>query len=199
MSLLLRALAAAARTAQSIDAGQEKMLLAASRFCDLKARQIMTPRTMVAYLRVDQSVDQVLDTVQHSPYTRLPLCEEDIDHVIGATLGIVTLEDVLEEIVGRIEDEFDRPHGPDVVPEEGGFRVNGQVPLHELQDWIQLPEKMVTEVDTVGGLVAKALGHIPEIGDTIVCSRYQFRVVSADRRRVKEVVVTEVPRDGDGQ
>lgn len=280
----ITALAMAARTAKSIDARQEKMILAVSRFSNLKARQIMTPRTEVVYLRVDQPIDQILDVVQHSPYTRLPLCDEDIDHVVGvihvkdlfvqldlvpgkldiasailaqgrtlpprdlpgsglhvigsgsinlrntqrqilffpentpaqtllrrfqdsrihigvvvdeygSTLGIVTLEDVLEEIVGEIEDEFDRPRGPNIIAEEGGYRVNGQTPLYELQEWMQLPEKVLAGVDTVGGFVAKALRRIPEVGDTVVCGNYQIRVVLADRRRAKEVLITRMPEE----
>ncbi len=280
----ITALAAAAKSINSIDSQQEKMILAASRFSNLKARQIMTPRTDVVYLRADQPIDQVLDIVQHSQYTRLPLCEQDLDHIIGvihvkdlfvqlnlvpgkldiasailaqgrplpdyalpggdlhvigsgsinlprirrqilffadstpahtllrqfqdsrihigvvvdeygATQGIVTLEDVLEEIVGDIQDEYDGPPKPNIVTEEGGYRVNGQAHLHELLEWLPLPEKAQAGVDTLGGLIAKALGRIPEVGDTVVCGSCHMRVVQADRRRAREVQITIVSEE----
>lgn len=276
------ALASTARTKHSINSHQEKIILAASRLADLKARQIMTPRTEMVYLRADQPVDQILDVVQHSPYTRLPLCEGDIDHIIGVihvkdlfvqldlvpgrfdvaglilaegrslpkyplpgsglhvigsgdinlhktrrqilffpentpaqtllrqfqdsrihigvvvdeygvTLGIVTLEDVLEEIVGEIEDEYDPPHQQNIIPEADGFRVNGQTPLHELEEYMQLPEKSLTGADTVSGMIAKMLGRIPEVGDVAVCGSCELRVVLADRRRAREVLVRRLP------
>ena len=280
----ISALALAARAAKAIDSKQEKMILAASRFSNLKARQIMTPRTDVAYLRVNMPIDQILDIVQHSPYTRLPLCDGDIDHIIGvihvkdlfvqmdlvpgkidiasvilakghklpdyplpgsgihvigsgsinlrktqrqilffpenasaqkllrsfqdsrihigvvvdeygATQGIVTLEDVLEEIVGEIEDEFDQPQSANVIAEEDGYRVNGQTQLHELQEWIRLPDRNIADVDTVSGLIAKLLGRIPEVGDIATCGQYQLRVVQADRRRAREVFMSIIPTE----
>jgi CBS domain containing-hemolysin-like protein len=117
----------------------------------------------------------------------------------GATQGIVTLEDVLEEIVGEIEDEFDRPQSANVIAEEGGYRVNGQTQLHELQEWIRLPDGIIADVDTVSGLIAKLLGRIPEVGDIATCGQYQLRVVQADRRRAREVFMSVVPtEDGSG-
>jgi CBS domain containing-hemolysin-like protein len=101
---------------------------------------------------------------------------------------------VLEEIVGKIEDEFDRPEMPKLIAEGGCYRVKGELPLHELRDFLDLPEEAIEGADTVGGFVARALGRNPETGDTVPCgSSYLVRVTAADTRRVEEVVFEPIP------
>src|SRR4029079_9973916 len=79
----LRSLLAQSVAQGTIAKGHERILTSAFEFGDLKARQIMTPRLEVAYLTVNQPIGEVLRTVQKSEFTRFPLCEGDIDHVIG--------------------------------------------------------------------------------------------------------------------
>lgn len=282
----ITALASAARLAKSIDYRQERIILAASRFDELRVRKIMTPRTEVVYLKLDQPIEQILDIVQHSPFTRLPLCDGDIDHVVGmihikdlfqhldlvpgrlklsdvvfssnsagahvpapgsgihvigsghldlarirrdvlyipdytpvlkvlrqfqdshihlavvvdeygSTQGIATLEDVIEEMVGEIEDEFDTPAAPLIVQEGDRFRISGRLPVHELADYLPFADvSTVEDVDTVGGYAAKVLGKIPETGDTFTWGRYQVAVTAADGRRVQEVIFSVPISDG---
>ena len=83
----------------------------------------------------------------------------------GSTTGVVTLEDVLEELVGEIEDEFDPVKRTDFIPEaNGAFRVSGQYPLHDLSDRLTLPELDAEDVDTVGGYIVQQLGRWPRSG-----------------------------------
>src|SRR5688500_8616786 len=79
----LRGLLSQAVEQGTIAKGNEKILTSAFEFGDLKVRQIMTPRTQVDYLRLEQPIREILQTVQKSAYTRLPLCDVDVDHVIG--------------------------------------------------------------------------------------------------------------------
>lgn len=109
----------------------------------------------------------------------------------GATQGIVTLEDVLEEIVGDIEDEYDRPEAPQITPKEDGYRLNGEIAVRHLREFVDIPPEDLQGVYTLGGYIAKALGRVPEAGDVVRCGTQVFRVVSTDGRRVIAVDIEE--------
>ncbi len=277
----LRALLTAAVAAGTISKSSQAVLTGAFEFGELKVRQIMTPRLKVDYLLLNQPIGQVLRTVQKSAYTRLPLCEGDIDHIIGmvhmkdlfahlhlapgklrfsdqktpageaiaiadglpgsavhvigagdidlrkikrevlfvpellpvprllrqfqtrqihlavvvdeygATLGIVTLEDVLEEIVGEIEDEFDTADPKPITKEGDHLRASGQFPLHELREHLKLPEDFdLGDVDTVGGYVVRQLKRWPRIGDTVDLANHRVQVTAVQKNRVQQVLIS---------
>jgi magnesium and cobalt transporter len=236
------------------------------------------------YLLVSQPIEEILSIVKRCPYTRLPLCNGDIDHVIGmvhgkdlmkvmdltpgrfkiepvapsappgpekvaavpgtalhvfgtgeidlmkikrdvvflpdhlnvlealrqfqrarlhlavvvdeygATIGIVTLEDVIEEMVGDIKDEFDLFAADMIKPEGANFRISGRLPLHELVHYFPGLDIDPAEedVDTVGGYVSQVLGRLPVAGETIEAGPFTWTVSLADVRRVREVLL--VPR-----
>lgn len=271
----------------TIAEANKKLLTSAFEFGDLKVRQIMTPRTQVDFLRIEQPIREILQTVQKSAYTRLPLCVGDIDHVIGmvhmkdlfnhlklvpgklrfsdektkagesvfiadglpgsavhvigsgdldlkqikrdvlfvpellsvskllrqfqsshthmaivvdeygSTRGIVTLEDVIEEIVGDIQDEFDTMAPSDFVPEGESFRVSGLFPLHELRDKLSLDAEELesSDVDTIGGYIVQKLGRWPRTGDSLTLGDYQLRVLSVQQKRVGLVLITPQTQD----
>jgi CBS domain containing-hemolysin-like protein len=98
----LRALLEEAMHAGAIETGSAELLSGAFEFGDLKARQIMTPRVQLDYLLTDMPMDQILRTAQTGEHTRLPLCEKDLDHVIG----MIHLRDLfgqLKLVVGRLK------------------------------------------------------------------------------------------------
>ncbi len=277
----LRALLMQAVAAGTISKASQTVLTGAFEFGELKVRQIMTPRLRVDYLTLNQPIGQVLRTVQKSAYTRLPLCEGDIDHVVGmvhmkdlfahlhlapgklrfadaktaageaiaiadgapgsavhvigagdidlrkikrdvlfvpellpvprllrqfqtrqihmavvvdeygSTLGIVTLEDVLEEIVGEIEDEFDTADPQPFVREGDAVRVHGQYPLHELREQLTIPEDLdLSDVDTIGGYVVRELKRWPRTGDAVDLAGYTVKVTAVQKNRVLQVVIS---------
>jgi CBS domain containing-hemolysin-like protein len=110
----------------------------------------------------------------------------------GATQGIVTLEDVIEEIVGEIEDEFDNPSAPQFVMEGESYRVSGRFPLHELRERLKLTNGVGDgDVDTIGGYVTQKLARWPRAGDSVELGEsYRAKVVSVANKRVKEVLIT---------
>jgi CBS domain containing-hemolysin-like protein len=278
----LKSLLAQAVASGTIAKGHERLLTSAFEFGELKVRQIMTPRTEVVYLKLDQPLGEILKTVQSSAYTRLPLCDKDIDHVVGvvhmkdlfnhlkltpgklkfiderdptgaliaiptglpgsavhvigsgeinlrqikreilfvpehapvtkllrqfqtghahmamvvdeygATRGVVTLEDVLEEIVGEIDDEFDPAQRlPDFEVKGEEVFVSGQYPLHALREKLDIGDVTQNGVDTIGGWITQELGRLPRPGDTIELGKYQARVVSVQQKRAKQVVLTK--------
>ncbi len=115
----------------------------------------------------------------------------------GGTDGLVTIEDLVEQIVGEIEDEHDTAEPDRVRPLGGGrFDVDARLPVEELQELtgIVFREAQEEDVDTVGGLVFTLAGRIPEIGERIRDpSGLRFEVLDADPRRLKRLRVT-LPR-----
>ncbi len=107
----------------------------------------------------------------------------------GTTQGVVTLEDVIEQIVGDIEDEFDQAT-VDFAPEGESFRVSGTYPLHELKDRLSLTDLDSDAVDTVGGYMTQELGRWPREGDTVPLGRYRAQVTSVAENRVPSVLLT---------
>lgn len=98
--------------------------------------------------------------------------------------GLVTIEDVIEEIVGEIEDEHDiedegyiYPHG------RNRFTVRAITPIHEINDYFQVALP-VDEVDTIGGLVLNRFGHLPKRGEIIEMEGFSIKILRSDQRRI---------------
>jgi CBS domain containing-hemolysin-like protein len=109
----------------------------------------------------------------------------------GGTAGLVTIEDVLEEIVGEIHDEYDDEE-PEVEQEKGGrFWVSGRVTLGELSEL--LGQDFVREdVATVGGLVYEIFGRVPRPGESVQIGAYKLVVERVRRRRIERVYFERV-------
>ncbi len=105
----------------------------------------------------------------------------------GDVKGLATLEDVLEEIVGDIRDESDRPTRDIVENSDGSISARGTVDLRSLSTKLNIPWEPESDVTTVGGLVTEALERIPLPGDSIEWQGHEIRVVRANRKRVHVV------------
>ena len=110
----------------------------------------------------------------------------------GGIEGLATLEDLLEEIVGEIEDEFSRTHEPRVVPlDDDTVIVDARVTLDNLSDLFSISIDN-EDVDTVGGLVYSALGKMPRVGDEVLHNGLRIEVVSLLGRRIRKLKLSKV-------
>lgn len=223
-------------------------------FDDLTAEDIMTPRTDVESVEVEEGLAEALRIGVDGGYSRLPVYEEDIDNIIGVLYvkdllpyvgqeipkditirhivretyfvpgtkkcgdllsemtekhiqmsivvdeyggfaGIVTMEDLLESIVGNIQDEYDHEEEEVTKLGENEFDVDGSLNIDELNDQlgVKLPEG---EYDTVAGYIMDVLGRIPEEDEhpSVVFENVALTVAKMDERRIERVHVKVEPR-----
>lgn len=145
-------------------------------------KEVMRP---VAYFAESTPLDEILLVFQRTGQNLVVIVDE-----YGGAAGILTLEDLLEEIVGEIEEE----HGPGEelvrVISPRSLSASGRAPVAELNErfGLKLPES--GEYATIGGLVVERLGHIPRPGEQLKAGDATLTVVRADARAVREVVIT---------
>jgi CBS domain containing-hemolysin-like protein len=210
-------------------------------------RQVMVPRNEVVFLNTAQPLERNLRRARESGHTRFPLCDGDLDRVIGlvhikdlfrsvedptdiadmrrdialvpetltldrllrrmrqehvhmcavldeygGVSGIVTMENVVEEIVGDIQDEFDMEE-PDLVQRgENIFDVAGSMLIADLEQQLQV-ELNDRDEDTIAGVVLSELGRQPQIGDQVAIGRMSAQVHELDGNRITKVRATILP------
>lgn len=111
----------------------------------------------------------------------------------GGVAGMVTIEDVLEQIVGEIEDEHDIDEGSYIRKRsETSYVLKALTPIEDFNDYFAA-EFSDEEFDTIGGRVTQAIGHMPKRGESVVIENYQFKVLRADNRRVHMLAMTILP------
>jgi magnesium and cobalt transporter len=118
----------------------------------------------------------------------------------GKTAGLITIEDILEEIVGEIEDEFDTEDGDaasmDIVslPEDGAYRVSGQTALSKLTEQFdcEFTDAEIDQFETIGGLVAHRMGHVPRKGEDHIVAGLRLVVLISNSGVVKWFRATRI-------
>ncbi len=116
-----------------------------------------------------------------------------VNDEFGGTAGIVTLEDILESLVGEIQDEFDKPLRQIVRQKDNTYLIDGRTHISELQAKFKFPLKG-QGYTTIGGLVFGLLGHEPEIGESVQVSNLQLTVDKLQGKRIKSLVLKKVNR-----
>jgi CBS domain containing-hemolysin-like protein len=208
------------------------------------ARQIMVPRQDVIYLSTARPLAENLRLARRSGHTRFPLCEGDLDHVIGlihikdlfrrerpvtslkdvareiafvpetleldrllkrmrterfhlaavideygGVSGIVTLETVIEEIVGQIQDEFDVESPELLATGDGTYEVSGGMLLEDLEEALGL-ELSERDEDTIGGVVLSEIGRAPEVGDKVELGPISLEILDVHLNRINTLRLT---------
>lgn len=144
--------------------------------------QVIRPAVVVPE---SKRVDRLLKEFREERYHMSIVVDE-----FGGVSGLVTIEDILEEIVGEIEDEFDDEEELDIRQlSKHTFSVKALTTIEEFNDTFNTSFSD-EEVDTVGGMVMTAFGHLPSRGEVVEIEGYNFKVTSADNRRVLQLQVT---------
>ena len=139
-----------------------------------------------ALIPISKRIDEQLREFQSS-HTHIAIVADEY----GGTAGLVTIEDILEEIVGEIRDEYDVEE-PEIVQEgETRFWVSGRVTLDELSERLGV-DFSAEDVTTVGGLVYELFGRVPKNGDSIVRGDYRIVIERVWRRRIERVYFERV-------
>jgi len=107
----------------------------------------------------------------------------------GTAAGLVTIEDVLEQIVGEIEDEHDFDDDVMILQRnEHEYTLKAQLDIDDFNERFDT-DFSDDEFDTIGGIVTKAFGHLPKSGETVMIDRFEFRVIRADSRKIRLLAV----------
>ncbi len=112
----------------------------------------------------------------------------------GGTAGLITLEDIIEEIIGEIRDEYDKEENNFTQLENGSYMVLGKTPFDELNELLNLnlPDSD-EEFETLGGFILNQAGHIPRDGYTFRLENYKFTVKEVVNKRIKKVLIENIP------
>jgi len=112
----------------------------------------------------------------------------------GGTSGIVTLEDIMEEVIGDIRDEFDEEENASSQLEDGSYVFEGRTMLNDVCKAMDLPvdtfDRVKGDSDSLAGLILELSGKIPKVNDIIPCGDFEFTILDADSSRIKKVKVT---------
>ena len=117
----------------------------------------------------------------------------------GGTTGLLTLEDLVEEIIGEIQDEHDQPEAAEVVRlPDGNYELDGEVLLEELDELLQVDLEDADEDDTIGGYIFGVLGRKPVAGDEVTVAGWRFTILKRYHLRGYRVRAERLPAEPDG-
>ncbi len=237
---------------KSISTTSRSILLRAMELRDRTVREVMVPRTQIVFLSTEKSIEENMATALDNQFTRYPLCEKNLDNVLGmihmkdlfklkqpqgngsgllaikrdllfvpettplekilntflakkllmaiavdeygGTAGLITLENVLEELVGEIRDEFDVEPLMVQKVSESEFVVDGAMPLHDFARMFDVvPESK--DVVTVSGYAIQLLGHVPAKGENLNIANWTGTIDAVEARKVKSLRIKKVLRE----
>jgi CBS domain containing-hemolysin-like protein len=147
----------------------------------LSAREIMRPPY---FIPESKNLEQLLQEFKRKRIHLAIVIDE-----YGGTSGLITIEDLLEHIVGDIQDEYDREESLLTVNPDGSITADGRLPVEELEEHFDI-EIERENFDSVGGLAFHLTGKIPAVGDTINGAGLCIKILDADLRRVKKVAIS---------
>lgn len=230
-----------------IDSERSDLLQSALEFSDISVEEILTPRTDMMAININDSMDSIIETVLESPYSRIPVYDDSIDNIIGilhmgrffrklvdnkeidirsilidacfvhktmklpdlfdelkdrrlqmaivtdeygGTMGCITMEDILEELVGDIWDEADEIVNDFKIIDENTYEVSGDLSLRDFFDYVDIDDRdFESDYSTVGGWAMEMIDDIPSIGDIFKYKNLTIKVIELDGMRVTKLAV----------
>jgi CBS domain containing-hemolysin-like protein len=225
---------------------------------DTLAKEVMVPRTDLVAIKYGTDINEILNLIAKTEYSRIPVYEGKMDNVLGILYvkdllkyinsdirnldiktilrkpyfvpstkriddllrefqlhrihfaivideyggvdGIVTLEDILEEIVGEIRDEYDRDEKDEIIKiDENTYEIDPKIDIDDFNKFfgIEMEEDDV-EYETLSGLIFDLSGRIPEIGEVFLYKNLELLVKEKENRRIKKVIVKLVNEENKG-
>ena len=235
-----------------LDEDRSELVQAAIDFSDVMASEVMTARVDMLALDIEDDWDELLKTIDESPYSRLPVYEDGVDNIIGVlylnhflkalagdekpdirsllmpvcyvyktmklpavlselrrakqhlavvvdeyggTLGVLSMEDVLEQLVGEIWDETDEVEEEIVERPDGRFELDGDMVISDFIELMELNEEDFDfESDTGGGWTIEMFGSFPKVGDSFEYENFTVTVLQMDGLRVEKILVQVHPK-----
>jgi CBS domain containing-hemolysin-like protein len=240
-----------AETENVIDEERSDLLQSAIDFSDTSAQEILTPRVDTLAIDIDDPMEEIIEKLEGSPYSRIPVYEDTIDNIIGilylnhfykklvedpdfsirdilidvcfihksmklpavlsqlkrkkthlaivtdeygGTMGIVTMEDVLEQLVGEIWDETDEVFEDITEISENVFEVDGDMSIYEfLEEVGHDPDSFEGDFTTAGGWAIENIGGFPSPNDSFTYENLTVTVTEVDELRVTKLKVVVTP------
>jgi len=154
---------------------------------------ILTLRKIMHDVLVVPETKSVLDLIREFQQRRRQMAIVVDEY--GSTVGLVTAEDAIEQLTGEFEDEFDSPSLPVLAASGGALLMDGGVNLRDLETQMQWDLPRDGGVETLAGFFLMRLGHIPEVGESLVYEGRRLTVVEMDKRRIAKIRVEPVVDD----
>ncbi len=220
---------------------------------ELSVKELMTPRPDIVWIDIESPWEEILEVIQKSDHTSFPVCEGELDHVLGflhvkdlfkkypdlehvdirsllrkpfifpetitalklleyfkaspihaalivdeygTVQGLVTVNDIMEAIVGDIPALSEEGDDSVIAREDGSWLVDGTLPIEEFRERFQvaaLPDEEERDYHTVAGFIMTYLGRIPMAGENFTWDRFEFEIVDMDGNRIDKILLKAIP------
>ncbi len=227
-----------------LEEDEKDMITSIIGLSDIKANEIMIPRTSVVAVDTEEDYDSIIKLFKSKGFSRIPVYRENIDEIIGVlyvkdiigvskeafslsnlmrkpvfmpetvkldellkimiekkmqlivildeyggTAGIVTMEDIIEEIIGEVEDEYEK-HSKEIDKiEKNTYKIKASLEIEYINETLGVQIPKAENIETIGGFILSVFEKIPQKGETLEYHNLHFRILESDERKIKWVLL----------